>query len=67
MGVGVVCVCGGGGGVDSAMINQNYLFHLFVTKKDPIIIKTLNLKFENVSFTNFQKNINYQAKKICWG
>ena len=63
MGVGVV----GGGGGDSAMINQNYLFHLFVTKKDPIIIKILNLKFENVSFTNFQKNINYQAKKICWG
>ena len=62
MGVGVV-----GGGVDSAMFNQKYLFRLFVTKKDPIIIKTLNLKFENVSFTNFQKNINYQAKKICWG
>ena len=57
----------GGGGVDSAMINKNYLFNLFVNKKDPIIIKTLNLKFENVSFTNFQKNINYQAKKICWG
>ena len=42
-------------GGDPAMINQNYLFHIFVTKNRPVITKTLNLKFENVSFTNLWK------------
>ena len=37
------------------MVNQNYLFHILVTKIDPVIKKTLNLKFENISFTKLPK------------
>ena len=39
--------CGG----DPAMINQSYLFHIFLT----VITKTINLKFENVLFTKHSK------------
>ena len=41
------------------MINQNHLFHFFVTKaSNNIIIKTINFKFENVSSTKLQNNNN---------
>ena len=33
----------------------------------PVIKKIFNLKFENVSFTKPQKNINEKPKKICFG
>ena len=45
------------------MINQNCLFHIFVTSKKASIIKTFNFKFENFSFTKLpKKNIN----KACY-
>ena len=30
-------------------------------------MKTLNLKFENVSFAKLPKNINDKSKKLFWG
>ena len=40
------------GAVDPAMINQNHLFHLLLK---PVIIKTIDFKFENVWFTSLVK------------
>ena len=38
------------------MINQNVLLHIFVTTYLlPVIIKTFNFKFKNVSFTKLKK------------
>ena len=37
------------------MINQNYLFHFFVTKIKLVIIETINFKFVNISFIKLQK------------
>ena len=40
------------------MINKNYLFHILILQIKPVIIKTFNVKFENLSFTKLPKNIN---------
>ena len=38
------------------MINQNYVFRVFVTTNKPVIIKTFNFKFKNESsFTKLKK------------
>ena len=42
-------------GGDLALINQNYLFYIFVIQIKPVIIKTFNFQFENVSSTKLQK------------
>ena len=40
---------------DPALVNQDHLFHFFVTANKPVIIKTINFKLENVLFTKLWK------------
>ena len=45
------------------MINQNCLFHFFVTKIKLVIIETINFKFVNISFIKLQKEKKRKKKK----
>ena len=50
------------------MINQNMCFTHLLLKIDLVIIKTLNFKFENVSFTKLPKKLlTIKQKKIVGG
>ena len=39
------------------MINQNYLFLIFGIQIKPVIIKTFNFKFKNLSLTKLSEKI----------
>ena len=41
------------------MINENYFFTYLLLQVKPVIIKTFNFKFENVSFIKLPKKENY--------
>ena len=41
------------------MINENYFFTYLLLQIKPVIIKTFNFKFENVSFIKLPKKENY--------
>ena len=50
------------------MINQNMCFTHLLLKIDLVIIKTLNFKFENVSFTKLPKKLlTIKQKEIVGG
>ena len=49
------------------MINQTTCFTYLWLKIDPVIIKTLNFKYENVSFTKLQRILTIKPKKYVGG
>ena len=49
-----------------AMINQNYFFTYLLLQIKPVIIKTFNFKFENVSFIKLPKKENYWQDMLLY-
>ena len=47
------------------MINENYFFTYLLLQIKPVIIKTFNFKFENVSFIKLPKKKKI-TDKICY-
>ena len=49
------------------MINQNYFFTYLLLQIKPVVIKTFNFKFENVSFIKLpKKKKNYRQDMLLY-
>ena len=48
------------------MINQNYFFTYLLLQIKPVVIKTFNFKFENVSFIKLAKKENYWQDMLLY-
>ena len=48
------------------MINENYFFTYLLLQVKPVIIKTFNFKFENVSFIKLAKKENYWQDMLLY-
>ena len=48
------------------MINENYFFTDLLLQIKPVIIKTFNFKFENVSFIKLAKKENYWQDMLLY-
>ena len=48
------------------MINENYFFTYLLLQIKPVIIKTFNFKFENVSFIKLAKKENYWQDMLLY-
>ena len=48
------------------MINENYFFTYLLLQIEPVIIKTFNFKFENVSFIKLPKKESYWQDMLLY-